>query len=562
MTNIFALVSVVAFSVNTILGTYVLRKNPGAAANRSFALLMGSFVLWDLSEAVLRFLSNGSEDATVMVWLRIEWTGISAIGGVLVHFVLSYPTKKAILEWKLTYALIYAPTFVIIGLVWFSDLVVKEVGLGPLGFDAKVGSGYPILAIIYTIQIAVALFILLQTYRKSEVQIIRKRSRILLMGVAVPVIVGSVTETFLPVLIAIETRLGVGSIYTVIMGIFAAYAIMKYKLLVIEPATEEFRPPKMEYLIKSGHNNLIEGKDSSYSYSAFRSIVSETPGLCITTTYPDKVRQRYGLEKTPIVWISKMSLGETTFKPSDLSFEVLQSAMKFMRDNPRTSILLEDLEYLTQVAGFRNVLHFVKMMTDVASAHQSTLIVPLNPLAMEEKELITLRKSFDVVREVSRSVEELKMFMKAEPVNSILYQDKEKQCQDEFKRGVSARRGLFITTTFPGKVTQKEGIENTDFIWISEAEGLHRAFAPSGLKYEVLREVTKFVDNNPSHIILFEGLEYLSVAASFSEVLEFLQSLIDLVSSKGTRLLVSMHPRAFSDREVGIVEKRFDLVVH
>ncbi|MFQ6060713.1 MAG: histidine kinase N-terminal 7TM domain-containing protein, partial [Thermoplasmata archaeon] len=252
MTNIFALVSVVAFSVNTILGTYVLRKNPGAAANRSFALLMGSFVLWDLSEAVLRFLSNGSEDATVMVWLRIEWTGISAIGGVLVHFVLSYPTKKAILEWKLTYALIYAPTFVIIGLVWFSDLVVKEVGLGPLGFDAKVGSGYPILAIIYTIQIAVALFILLQTYRKSEVQIIRKRSRILLMGVAVPVIVGSVTETFLPVLIAIETRLGVGSIYTVIMGIFAAYAIMKYKLLVIEPATEEFRPPKMEYLIKSG----------------------------------------------------------------------------------------------------------------------------------------------------------------------------------------------------------------------------------------------------------------------------------------------------------------------
>ncbi|UCD92467.1 MAG: hypothetical protein JSV43_00605 [Methanobacteriota archaeon] len=96
MTNLFVIVSVAAFAVNMTLGVYVLRKNPGAAANRSFALLMGSFVLWDLSEAVLRYIDNPADPA-MMVWLRLEWTGIAAIGGVLVHFVLSYPTKKSIL---------------------------------------------------------------------------------------------------------------------------------------------------------------------------------------------------------------------------------------------------------------------------------------------------------------------------------------------------------------------------------------------------------------------------------------------------------------------------------
>lgn len=561
MTNLFVIVSVVAFAVNMTLGVYVLRKNPGAAANRSFALLMGSFVLWDLSETALRFIDNWNDPA-MLLWLKLEWTGISAIGGVLVHFVLSYPTKKAVLESKITYALIYAPTFVLIALIWFSDFVVKGVAYpsGPLGYDAAVGVAYPALAVVYTIQIFVALVVLLETYRKSEVQIIKKRSRILLMGVAVPVIVGSITETFLPVMMDIPTRLGIGSIYTVIMGIFAAYAIMKYKLLVIEPAIEEFRPPKMEYLLEVGHNNLIEASDSTYAYNAFRNIVSDTPGLCITTTYPEKIRQQYGLEKTPIVWISKMSIGETTFKPTDLNFEISQSTAQFMRDNPRTSVLFEDLEYLIQIAGFNNVVRFVKVLADVGSANRSTVVVLVNPSALQEKEMAIIRKSFDSVRDVS-DIGEMRRFSDLDLVNCVLFKDREEHCYDQFRQEVSARAGLFITTTYPGKITRKEGFSDIDFIWLSETEELPGAINPSNLKYEALREVTKFAEDHPNHLILFEGLEYLSSHTGFSDVLEFLQSLIDLVSSKGTKLLVSLHPKAFSDREVGIIQKRFDVVM-
>ena len=39
MTEIFALQSFVALAVNSVLGIYVIRKNPGAPANRSFALI-------------------------------------------------------------------------------------------------------------------------------------------------------------------------------------------------------------------------------------------------------------------------------------------------------------------------------------------------------------------------------------------------------------------------------------------------------------------------------------------------------------------------------------------
>jgi archaellum biogenesis ATPase FlaH len=560
MTNPSVVVSVVAFVVNLTLGAYVLRKNPGGAANRSFALLMGSFVVWDLSEGVLKYIDN-SGDPAMMFWLRLEWTGIAAIGGVLVHFVLSYPTKKRILERKPTYMLIYAPTFLIIGLIWISDLVVQDLALGPLGYDASVGSAYPLMAVIYTIQIFTALTVLVRTYRTSEVQIIRKRSKILLLGVAIPVIVGSVTETFLPVLIDIPTRLGIGSIYTVIMGIFAAYAIMKYKLLIIEPTVEEFRPAELEGIALAGHNNLVESGDSSYAYNAFRNIVSDTPGLCITTAFPGKIRRKYGLEKTPIVWISKTSLGETTFKPADLNFEISQTATKFMRDNPKTSVLFDDMEYLVEVAGFDDVIRFVKILTDVGSSSNSTVVVPINPNSFEERELFVIKGSFDSVKDVSHLAMPPTGEVVDDLVNSVLFLDARDKCYEEFRQELAGRRGLFITTTYPQKVIPALGIQNVNFIWLSESEESPGAVDPSGLKYEVFREVTKFIEDNPAHVILSEGLEYLISTVGFSEVLEFLQSVIDLTSSKGTRLLVPLHPKAFGHRELAVLEKRFDLII-
>jgi hypothetical protein len=536
MTNPSVVVAVVAFAVNLTLGAYVLRKNPGGAANRSFALLMGSFVLWDLSEGVLKYIDDAG-DPSMMFWLRLEWTGIAAIGGVLVHFVLSYPTKKGILEWKPTYVLIYAPTFLIIGLVWATDLVVHELAQGPFGYDAALGAAYPLMAVIYTVQIFVALTVLLRTYRTSEVQIIRKRSMILLMGVAVPVIVGSVTETFLPVLIDIPTRLGIGSIYTVIMGIFAAYAIMKYKLLVIEPTIEEYRPAKIEFTIDIGHNNLVESGDSSYAFNAFRNVVSDTPGLCITTTFPEKIRGKYGLEKTPIVWISKTSLGETTFKPSDLNFEISQTASKFMRDNPRTSVIFDDLEYLVEIAGFDDVIRFIKVLTDVGSVSNSTVVVPLDPTAIDEQVLFVIKGSFDAIRDMTHHKGESTLSLEDRLVNTVLFVDTRDKCLEQFKQELVGRRGLFITTIHPQKILPTLGIQNVEFIWLSESEESPGATDPAGF------------------------LEYLITAIGFSEVLEFLQSIIDLTSAKGTRLLVPAHPKAFSDKQFGIIKRRFDLII-
>src|SRR2546427_2255330 len=108
---------------------------------------------------------------------------------------------------------------------------------------------------------------------------------------------------------------------------------------------------------------------------AFRDIVSATPGLCVTGLAPPHVAARFGLERTPILWITSASSTERTVRPNGLDFELVHTVVKFLRENPGTSVLLDDLDYLSAVAGFDAVGRFLKRVVNQASASKGTVIV-------------------------------------------------------------------------------------------------------------------------------------------------------------------------------------------
>src|SRR2546426_6035653 len=108
---------------------------------------------------------------------------------------------------------------------------------------------------------------------------------------------------------------------------------------------------------------------------AFRDIVSATPGLCVTGLPPPHVAARFGLERTPILWITSASSTERTVRPNGLDFELVHTVVKFLRENPGTAVLLDDLDYLSAVAGFDAVGRFLKRVVNQASASKGTVIV-------------------------------------------------------------------------------------------------------------------------------------------------------------------------------------------
>src|SRR3989442_12874164 len=70
--------------------------------------------------------------------------------------------------------------------------------------------------------------------------------------------------------------------------------------------TENDRPTLGKpFGLEEGTRYLVRGKQSETSYLLFQAVVEQgPPGLCITTTYAQKVRLRYRLASVPVWWIS------------------------------------------------------------------------------------------------------------------------------------------------------------------------------------------------------------------------------------------------------------------
>src|SRR2546426_2864631 len=123
--------------------------------------------------------------------------------------------------------------------------------------------------------------------------------------------------------------------------------------------------------------------------------VSAPRGLGATAPPPPHVAPRLGLERTPILWITTASSTERTVRPNGLDFELVHTVVKFLRENPGTAVLLDDLDYLAAVAGFDAVGRFLKRVVNQASASKGTVIVAAGQGTFTPDQVAVLRGSVD-----------------------------------------------------------------------------------------------------------------------------------------------------------------------
>ena len=112
-------------------------------------------------------------------------------------------------------------------------------------------------------------------------------------------------------------------------------------------------------------------------------ILGGLDGLCITRTFPPKVRSKYGLEKTPIVWLTAEKVnGQVTVNSlQDLSILIRD----FLENNRRSIVFLDGAEYLITNYGFESFIRFLQLNRSRFEQKESVLIVPILEEAMDAK---------------------------------------------------------------------------------------------------------------------------------------------------------------------------------
>ncbi len=153
--------------------------------------------------------------------------------------------------------------------------------------------------------------------------------------------------------------------------------------------------------LEEGLNYLVIDKDPATSYSWFLGILRrERPGLCMTTSFPEKVVKEYRLETAEMYWLSDTNPGPKTLDPRRLEFEVIRALSNFAKAKKGGAIILDGLEYLVVENTFDKTFKFIKRVNDLCSVHGTTFIVPITPGALGPDELTMLRNEFDRVEEL------------------------------------------------------------------------------------------------------------------------------------------------------------------
>ena len=118
-------------------------------------------------------------------------------------------------------------------------------------------------------------------------------------------------------------------------------------------------------------------------------------GLCITRQYPAIVRQEWGLEETPIIWLSNQ-LGKVYVNPANIGI-LGDTIIRFIEKSNDSVVMIDGIEFLIVNNGFDKVLKMIHRITEVVMEYKSRLIISVDPRALDVREMALLERNMEIV---------------------------------------------------------------------------------------------------------------------------------------------------------------------
>ena len=163
---------------------------------------------------------------------------------------------------------------------------------------------------------------------------------------------------------------------------------------LVDDEEDEKAKPKPVGELEHSFAYLIKEDKSERAYAYFEKALSQgLKGFCVTRNYPLKIKSKYNLGDTQILWLSNVGK-ENSLRPKDLE-KLSYSLEQFLANNSGV-ILLDGLEYLITNNNFLTVLRFIQSLRDQVAINRSILIMALNPSTLDPHELNLLEKEVDI----------------------------------------------------------------------------------------------------------------------------------------------------------------------
>jgi CBS domain-containing protein len=153
----------------------------------------------------------------------------------------------------------------------------------------------------------------------------------------------------------------------------------------------------MAYDLQNGKTYLFLGAKPEKSFEAFVEIVKHgTAGLMITRQKPEEVTKKWGLEKTPVIWLTNIGQHSSFLDPHDIQgISILLG--NYLNEAEKPAIILDGISYLITQNKFDTVLNLIQNIRDKTLKSEAILILTLNPQTLKNQELELIKQEADSI---------------------------------------------------------------------------------------------------------------------------------------------------------------------
>lgn len=150
------------------------------------------------------------------------------------------------------------------------------------------------------------------------------------------------------------------------------------------------------YDLRRGFGYLVKENKPSRSFEIFVDQVTHNiPGLCVTRQHPTIVRKEWGLEKTPIIWLSNQ-LGKVYVNPTNIGI-LSDTIIRFVEKSGDSVVLLDGIEFLVVNNDFDKVLRMIHHVMEAVMENRSRLIISVDPRTLNTRELALLERNMEII---------------------------------------------------------------------------------------------------------------------------------------------------------------------
>lgn len=382
--DVYTIAGFVSSALLILLGLYILKADPRYSINRMAAIFAFLGMAWCLGKSMEDLSLN---ENIAFLWGRFAEAGLILLLPVFVHFTCIFPRPRPL---RTHVTLIYLPATVFMGLL-FAELFTGEYIL----LVSPTRIPYSMYQLIF---VCFATFNLARAYVKSRYPMERIQLKLVLIGVGISLSIAAFTMSLniffarnmgRPAVFAIPVSLGV-----------IVYTMMKYRLFIMPPISRFFVPSpevrlktKQRHELKEGSNYLIKQKGKGPKI--FRDLTMHgIPGLWLTTSHPRKIREEYGLARTPILYFTPERVrGEVTVHPNELNKAGDEVSLYLSRAFPRSVVFVDCLRELVFANEFEKAMDFLKETAGLCSRNNSNLIVQIDPTEFSKRQLAAIEKA-------------------------------------------------------------------------------------------------------------------------------------------------------------------------